>query len=135
MSWEIWAHVLQFFCFLSTDYFCFICYKGVGALPQDPLRLRVSIGKLHEGECQCREGKQRVVSRHGPGLETHHPTPAETVHGKLWTVGNPRSVTKAQETREMSIETCFHKLLEQNKILKKLSPPSYNNKREGMILF
>lgn len=53
-----------FFCFLSTDYFCFICYKGVGALPQDLLRLICQLGSSTRWKAGCRGKEDRGQSRY-----------------------------------------------------------------------
>lgn len=43
-----------FFCFLGTDYFCFICYKEMGAFyPQDPFQVICQLGGSIRWEARC----------------------------------------------------------------------------------
>lgn len=98
--------------------FLFHLLQRGGRITPRPTQTGMSIGKLREGESWVPAGRKTEGSPPAPAWDPS-PPPLQRLSTANCGLGNLRSVTKAQEIQKMSIETCFHKLLEQNKILKK----------------
>ena len=125
------------FCFLNTDYFCFICYKGVGASPQDLLGLICQLGSSKWWEAGCCGKESRGQSSYmAPAWDPSPPhcreCPWQTAD---WAISDQS--LSPRKSRENINCSCFHKLLKQNKILKKkkLLPQVIIIKGRAQILF
>ena len=107
------------FLFFKHRLFLFHLLQRGGRITPRPTQTDMSTGKLHGVRSWVpRGGKQRAVPLHGSCLRPITPT-LQSVHGKPWTGQSQISHQGPGNPEKMSMETCFHKLLKQNKILKK----------------